>query len=581
MQTTNGHDITTTEPSNYPMAESTTPSTAPILSTPDDNILLHPAPIIPSTASEQLSDADVITRYEISRTASELVVGGWLCIALQFPDSLLEHAVRVVELLKRELDKTPLKSSATNKPDSLDLGASMNDVSLVDRPGVRPPSRRLYILGDTSFGACCVDEIAAEHISAEVVVHYGRACLSPTARLPVIHVFTKKPLDHDTVVDMFVKTYPSKEAKVILMADTMFHNHIPTLYARLRDEKAYSNIYAPEIIHNPSSLLPNRTLPAHCQDNAVELKSYALFHISTPPTALLLTLSSRIGDIKIYLTDNTISTPIQASTTALLRRRYGLLTSLSTARIFGILINTLSISSYQHAAAKIAAQIASAGRKSYTFVVGKINAAKVANFAEVDGWVVVGCWESSLVEGDGFWKPIITPFELEIVLKGDNSRVWTGEWRGGFDDEQQRQQQSGDARQGSGSSNAGVQIDQEDGYDESEDDDDDESAPPEFDLRTGRYVSYSKPRSGQARRDKTLQSGRSTATSLVARNKGEMAVIGNEISPGAEFLRTQRTWRGLGSDIQIEYEEDGQEADTLMEEGRSGIARGYGNEASR
>ena len=556
------------------MAESTTfttPSTAPILSTPDDNILLHPAPIIPPKASEQLSDAEIITRYEISRTASELVIGGWQCIALQFSDSLLEHAVRVVELLKGELDKTPFKTNATNNSDSLDLETSMNDVSLVDKPGVRPPFRRLYILGDTSFGACCVDEIAAEHISAEVVVHYGRACLSPTARLPVIYVFTKKPLDHDDVVDVFVKNHPDREAKVILMADTMFHSHIPTLHARLRDEKAYKNIYAPEIIHDPSSLLPNRTLPAHCRDNATQLKSYTLFHISTPPTALLLTLSSRIGNIKLYPTDKITSSPIQVSTAALLRRRYGLLTSLSTARIFGILINTLSVSSYQHAAATIAAQIASAGRKSYTFVVGKINAAKVANFAEVDGWVVVGCWESSLVEDDGFWKPIITPFELEIVLKGDENRVWTGEWRGGFDE------QLGDTRQ-NGSRNGGAQVNDEDGEDESEDED--ESAPPEFDLRTGRYVSYSKPRSGQARRAK-LQSGGNTATSLITRNKGEMAMIGGKTSLGAEFLQTQRTWRGLGSDIQIEYEEDGLEAGTLMEEGRSGIARGYENEAPR
>lgn len=27
--------------------------------------------------------------------------------------------------------------------------------------------------------SCCVDEVAAEHINADVVVHYGRACLSP------------------------------------------------------------------------------------------------------------------------------------------------------------------------------------------------------------------------------------------------------------------------------------------------------------------------------------------------------------------------------------------------------------------
>jgi diphthamide biosynthesis enzyme Dph1/Dph2-like protein len=27
--------------------------------------------------------------------------------------------------------------------------------------------------------SCCVDEVAAEHIKADALIHYGRACLSP------------------------------------------------------------------------------------------------------------------------------------------------------------------------------------------------------------------------------------------------------------------------------------------------------------------------------------------------------------------------------------------------------------------
>ena len=49
--------------------------------------------------------------------------------------------------------------------------------------------REIFILGDTSYGmskhlisyiigACCVDEVAAEHVNCDVVIHFGRACLS-------------------------------------------------------------------------------------------------------------------------------------------------------------------------------------------------------------------------------------------------------------------------------------------------------------------------------------------------------------------------------------------------------------------
>lgn len=53
-------------------------------------------------------------------------------------------------------------------------------------------------------------------------------------------------------------------------------------------------------------------------------------------------------------------------------------------------------------------------------------------------------------------------------------------------------------------------------------------------------------------------------------------MIGGTISPGAEFLRSQRTWKGLGSDFDIQYEEEEDAKDsTLVVEGRKGIARGY------
>lgn len=37
----------------------------------------------------------------------------------------------------------------------------------------------LYVMADTTFGSCCIDEVGAAHINAECVVHYGHTCLSP------------------------------------------------------------------------------------------------------------------------------------------------------------------------------------------------------------------------------------------------------------------------------------------------------------------------------------------------------------------------------------------------------------------
>ena len=370
---------------------------------------------MPSTAENQqprLSDDELYVQYEIPRTIREIREGRRKRIALQFPDDMLVDAPRVFELLRDGLKKGRISTPTTDEtPEPKPTDAQLYD----------DVEERLTILGDTSYGACCVDEVAAEHVDADVVVHYGRACLSPTARLPVVYVFTTKPLDVEAVITSFKATYADREEQVCLMADIPYSHHVPQLEKRLRHE-GYSNIFATEVLHDPSSLLPNRTVPSAAKEDSEALKSYSVFHVSQPPTSLLLILSSRVKALHIYPTDdpspmNSALTP--ATTTQLLRRRYALITRLSTAPIFGILINTLSITNYLSALTHIQNLIRSAGKKSYTFVVGKVNAAKLANFAEIGGWVVIGCWESSLIESAELYRPVITPFELEVALQGD------------------------------------------------------------------------------------------------------------------------------------------------------------------
>jgi diphthamide biosynthesis protein 2 len=214
--------------------------------------------------------------------------------------------------------------------------------------------------------------------------------------------------------------------------------------------------------------------------------------------------------------------------------------------------------------------ISAAGKKSYTFVVGKVNPAKVANFAEISGWVVIGCWESSLIESRDFYKPLITPFELELALMNDKDRLWSGDWRSDFDALLSKEVETSNrvtASENGADNSVGEEI---------ENDEEAESAPPEFDLRTGRYVSHSRPmRAVNGGVHSTIQGNEERASqqsrSLIKRANGDLAHVGGITSPGADYLQTLRSWKGLGSDYEIRYDEPGAQ----MEEGRSGVARAY------
>jgi diphthamide biosynthesis protein 2 len=187
------------------------------------------------------------------------------------------------------------------------------------------------------------------------------------------------------------------------------------------------------------------------------------------------------------------------------------------------------------------------------------------------------------VDTKDFWKPIITPYELELALQSDDTRVWTGAWRGDYQAILDANPVSPDASQELHETQSGAPDNgrEDDGQDDTSDF---ESAPPEFNLRTGQFVTNSRPMqhltNGASRRAaNTLSNG----TALAKRAKGDVATIGSTVSPGAEFLRSQRTWQGLGSDFEIKYEEDGEPGGTAVVEGRKGIARGYtvGSSADR
>ncbi|KAJ5287870.1 hypothetical protein N7478_003556 [Penicillium angulare] len=550
---------------------------APVLSTPDDRIFESADPVVSTRTTQPCSDDELSITYDIERTLKDIRQARYKRIALQFPDDMLPDAPRVFQLLSRGLNSKEITGAngtdggqTNGGPNTVeDVSQSVSELSVNEDKEKWSP--RLYILADTSYGTCCVDEVAAEHVDADVVVHYGRSCLSPTARLPVIYVFTNKPLSIDPVVEAFKTTYPDPATNVIIAADVTYSRHVPTVYQRLADS-GYTKLFATEVVHDPSSAIPNRTVPGYVKQAPETLADWQLFHISDPPTTLLLTLASRVAAIHIYPTgdpSNDNVKPLQASTAAVLRRRYALTTRLTTVPIWGILINTLSVKNYMGIVDHVKEKIAAAGKKSYMFVMGKLNAAKVANFSEIGGWVVIGCWESSLVDSKDFWKPVITPFELELALKGDSERVWTGSWQSNFQD--LLDHPNGDMDE-EDLANGTTMDDQEDDMSEPE------SAPPEFDLRTGRYVSHSRPMRDPAPRASAIDgsSGPSAARALARRAKGDLAMIGDTVSPGAEFLRSQRTWKGLGSDFDIRYDEEEDPSDsTLVKEGRKGIARGY------
>jgi diphthamide biosynthesis protein 2 len=472
---------------------------------------------------------------------------GFLCrVALQFPDELLsdasevswrmEHAIMAAYKLK--LVSGQATDTTTTKADiSTSITQHLQQYPLV------------FILGDTTYGSCCPDEVSANHLNAHIIVHYGYACLAPTESIPVVYSFGASDTNLTGCTDLVLRQIDKmrmqeeesietsidkqlslavddagsrKKIKLLLLYEVKYHHCITDLKLALeesglvdvvlgsipkqqlsvgRDELSKGRVLASNCcgggegcgetscckndehrnscneeggecsLPSPqiSSSLDNnkqrerfhipRTIGGLEIPNDLELSEYTMLYIgddididsinSNSRTRLLhIILRCQAPDgtqslwayspLNNHLNTDILESPLSATNDTLvssalsrtLRRRYFLIQKAKLATTIAILIGSTSTSyTFRRMLERTRRRIQSTGRTAYTFAVGKLASAssKLANFAEIDCFVLIACGESIAkfwkMERDEMLVPVLTPGELDVAL---GYREWDG-----------------------------------------------------------------------------------------------------------------------------------------------------------
>ncbi|KAF9146857.1 Diphthamide biosynthesis protein 2 [Mortierella sp. GBA39] len=554
--------------------------------------------------------------YEIERTVGAIKERGYKRIALQFPDDLLPDSGLVAQLIRNQ------------------TGSSV------------------FILADTSYGSCCVDEVAAQHISADAIIHYGRSCQSPTSRLPVIYVFGKQPVDVQDCATVFDGFFAKDKAqKVILMYDVIYAHCVESLLSTLEGEKSYTNIVKSrvETESNLGYVLSSQDVPKAaggcCQKKSESLccgnkqgcstesssssccqsgeksgdltcssstggcakatstmqqggavstgtttteetpgnnkrrrfgrtynlpegdsiEDYTIFYIGDEsPTLSNIMMTHSRCDTYSYNPEKKQGRLESAQVNKALMRRYFLVQKAKDADVIGIAIGTLGVASYMTMIQHLKVLIESKGKKAYTFVMGKLNVAKMANFMEIDCFVYVACPENSLIDSKEFYRPIVTPYELEIALS--KSREWTGDYVTNFQELLPDDDKIGVDKIKISQAQLDAASDGED--EDGSDVDSDEDERPHFSLVTGQFK-QSKKYTTNKEDSKELSALIEGSKDLTLRDKNT-SVATLMSSASGEYLQS-RQFKGLEVNL-------GETPVELATEGRAGIARGYKTE---
>ncbi|GIY74167.1 2-(3-amino-3-carboxypropyl)histidine synthase subunit 2 [Caerostris darwini] len=449
--------------------------------------------------------------FETNRCAEWIKRHNFSKVALQFPDSLLGDAVVVTQILE--------------------------DIS----------GKQIFVLGDTSFGSCCIDEIAAEHASAEAIIHFGHSCLSPTNRLPVLYIFGKQIIDTQDAVNAFENMLPDKMSEVILLYEVMYFYDVDSIIEKL---KGYKNLIVScleipgedatcfNILEAKKNFICITKYHRHLLiPSGKILDNYKVFYIGSRS----VTLTNFMLSLKncTFYSYNPVIKHAQAETLDVnkhLKRRYYYIEKAKDANIIGILVGTVGILKYIDIITHLKELIKRAGKKSYTLVVGKLNNAKLANFAEIEVFVNVACVESSLIESRDFYQSIVTPYELEIAL--NQAREWTGNYIADFSE-----LLPGAVNYVPPIQNAEIEND--------------------VSLVSGKIRHVGLSSSNEAENDST--------NSLITRNEMTLSAVHSKAS--GEFL-TQRSWQGLEQHL-------GETPVAEITQGQRGIACEYVNEINK
>lgn len=94
------------------------------------------------------------------------------------------------------------------------------------------------IMGDVTYGACCVDDYTAQALGAELLVHYGHSCLIPvdqTCGIKVLYIFVDIKIDPLHFLDSVKLNFKPEVGQIALVSTIQF---VTTLQAAATELKA-------------------------------------------------------------------------------------------------------------------------------------------------------------------------------------------------------------------------------------------------------------------------------------------------------------------------------------------------------
>ncbi|CAL1543214.1 unnamed protein product [Lymnaea stagnalis] len=312
--------------------------------------------------------------FEIHKTIWKVRQNGAKRVALQFPEGLLLYACVIADIIEKFTDADTV------------------------------------IMGDVTYGACCVDDFTARALGADLMVHYGHSCLIPidqTEGIQMLYVFVDIKIDTMHFIETLKFNF-EVGTRIALVSTIQFVAALQSARQQLSPD--YTVITPQSKPLSPGEIL-GCTSPRLAETDVIVYLGDGRFHLES--------IMIHNPDIAAYKYDpyNKVFTREYYDTKRMHQVRQEAIAVAKTAKKIGIILGTLGRQGSTKVMENLQGQVKAAGREYVTVLLSEIFPDKLKIMSDVDAWVQVACPRLSIDWGSAFNKPLLTPYEMSVALR--------------------------------------------------------------------------------------------------------------------------------------------------------------------
>ena len=273
------------------------------------------------------------------------------------------------------------------------------------------PGTETLIMGDVTYGACCIDDFTARAMGCDFLVHYAHSCLIPVdvTQIKVLYVFVTIGIDQDHLLATIKRNWKPGQ-KLAFVGTIQFNPAIHSLREPL-EEDGYG-VVIPQVMPLSKGEVLGCTSPripagsadvlVYIGDGRFHLES-AMIHNPTIP-------AYRYDPYSRKLTCEFYNHAEMHS----LRR-----TAVASARAankWGLILGTLGRQGNPNTLDLLERKLIACGKPFVRVALSEIFPGKLALMDDVDCWVQIACPRLSIDWGYAFPRPLLSPYEAMVAL---------------------------------------------------------------------------------------------------------------------------------------------------------------------